>query len=92
MPLKYAHNINTWEPVRIGHEGTLTIPEFEQGVFEDLAKLRDMHGVEFITDPWLYLPLTDQQGNPLTLYNNMGKQVERIPGTTYKSAADEFNP
>jgi hypothetical protein len=90
MTVRRPKNKTDWEPVRIQHPGILSITELRQGLYEDLAKLNEMHGVEYVKNGWLYLPISDMEGEPLNLLNRTGRPVRRIPGTTYHSAASDY--
>ena len=90
MTIRSPKHKDQWEPVRIQHPGILSITELRQGLYEDLAKLHEMHGVEYIHTAWLFLPISDAEGQPLNLLNTTGKPVSRIPGSTYHSAASDY--
>ena len=94
MAFKIVTDENDWRPVRlqIGEQDEVTsLSDFVQSTHLALAKLQDIHGLEFIKTGWLWIPASTEPGAPCNLIEK-GKVKDRLKHPAYKCAASEFEP
>ena len=94
MTFKLVQDEKDWRPVRLqlGEQDEVTsLNAFVQSTHLALAKLHDLHGLEFIKTGWLWIPASDASGAPCNLIEN-GKTKDRLKHRIYKAAASEFEP
>lgn len=70
--------------------GTVCVEEFTQALIEDMHAIREDFRIRFCTRPRLYLPVTNEYGDPVDIRRDDGMRVERIHTYHYRPFCLEF--
>lgn len=70
--------------------GTISLDEFRQALWADLAALDTDLRVEFLKAPILRIPITTAHGDPIPLYHLTERPMYRIDTHHYRPACKDY--
>lgn len=71
--------------------GTISTQELMHAVIEDVHALEDLYAVRFVTGGRLFLPVTNQYGDPMRIRHPQGGPVSRIDTHHYRPACKDYD-
>src|SRR3546814_814165 len=71
--------------------GTVSIKEFGDAFMEDIHALEDLYNIHFVTGSRLYLPVTNEYGDPMRVIHPDGRRVDRIDTHHYRPACLDYD-
>jgi hypothetical protein len=70
--------------------GTISIDELQQAVIEDIAALKEIYGVKYVTAPTLRIPVTNEYGEPLLVKRPQGGTICKMDTHHYHPACLDY--
>lgn len=71
--------------------GTIALEEWKQAIWEDMAALKDLFGVSYVTAPTLIVRATNEFGDPLLVKRlSTGATVKRLDTHHYHPACLDY--
>lgn len=71
--------------------GTINIDELRQAIWADIEALKDQFGVSYVTGVKLYVPATDEYGDPLIVKRlATGATIKRLDTHHYQPSCRDY--
>jgi len=71
--------------------GTVSTKELMNAVIEDVHALEDLYHIRYVTAGRLFLPVTNQYGDPLRIIHPNGHPIQRIDTHHYRPACMDYD-
>lgn len=71
--------------------GTISAKELRDALVEDIHALEDLYNVRFVTRGRLFLPVTNQYGDPMRVIHPDGGPVDRIDTHHYRPMCLDYD-